>query len=139
MAKPILFETISRLKYEALDAAKKLKNNYLIKEDNGTTTKHIGGLETEGGSNDFVVIYTENDDAFTADKTFAEITAAYEAGKNIKAKADSTLFTPSTIDDQLVVFINTSYQDGKINYLEVTHYSDDALEFTLKTITPDSE
>lgn len=43
----------------------------------------IGG----GGNNDFVVNYSSDDgETYTADKTFADISAAYSAGKNIKAK-----------------------------------------------------
>lgn len=50
----------------------------------------VGGGDTPGpgpepGNNDFVVTYVDNDDTLTADKTFAEILSAINAGKNIKA------------------------------------------------------
>lgn len=45
MGKPILFDTISRSKFDGLDDAIKAKRNYQIKEENGSISKHIAGLE----------------------------------------------------------------------------------------------
>lgn len=55
-----------------------------------TTAEMIDAIEQivgGSGSNDFVITYTQGEgDAYTADKTFAQIAAAYAAGKNLKAK-----------------------------------------------------
>lgn len=48
MGKPILFDTISRAKFDGLSDDVKAKRNYQIKEEDGTISKHIAGLE--GGS-----------------------------------------------------------------------------------------
>ena len=48
MAKPILFTTITREKFEELSAADKKKHNYQVKEVDGSVTKVIGGLEVTG-------------------------------------------------------------------------------------------
>ena len=85
MAKPILFETIKRAKYDLLDAANKLKNNYLIKENDGTTTKHIGGLENEAILTVMYIVNHENYLVTSADKTFQQITDAINKGKIVKA------------------------------------------------------
>ena len=44
MGKPILFETISRAKFDALPEDKKVKKNYSIREADGTYKKYIGNL-----------------------------------------------------------------------------------------------
>ena len=53
MARPILFETITRENYEKLNETKKATKNYRIKEESGYTI-HIGGLE--GGESQKVAL-----------------------------------------------------------------------------------
>jgi hypothetical protein len=59
-------------------------------DDNGKVLAVANGAwgkaDASGGNNDFVVTYTDNNVTVTADKTFAEIVAAIEADKTVKAK-----------------------------------------------------
>lgn len=82
-------------------------------DDNGSVLTVVEGewdkAEAPSGNNDFVVTYIEDSGTVTADKTFAEITAAYNAGKKIYAKYQSyVVFIPLiTIDehnDEIVAF-----------------------------------
>lgn len=59
--KPILFETISRAKYDALSIEDKNKKNWQIKEPDGSVSKAIGNLEgggSGGGADKFVVNFS---------------------------------------------------------------------------------
>ena len=90
MAKPILFDTISRAKFETLDSDVKDKKNFLIKNTDGSLSKWIGNIENE--NNDFIVNFTfTSQTGGTMDKTIKEINDAYESGKTIICKGS---FTP---------------------------------------------
>ena len=50
MGKPILFDTISRSKFNELSEDVKKRKNYQVKEPEGEVSKYISGLIVEGGS-----------------------------------------------------------------------------------------
>lgn len=93
-------------------------------DDNGSVLLVAEGEWGKGSvpapaSNDFVVTYTDTYDEQTettvhsADKTFAEITAAIEAGKNVKAVSDNSYYYLSYCDvEHEVEFLTATYISG---------------------------
>ena len=84
MGKPILFDTISRSKFDSLSDEIKAKKNYQIKEEDGKISKHIAGLE--GGFGDVVVLKMNGEAAgsgflYTSVNTVDEIKELMENGK----------------------------------------------------------
>lgn len=79
MSKPILFDTISRAKFDALTDAQKSKKNYHIKEVDGTTKKYIGNLIGVGSGSDSGTEGTPNEKA-KAIKSWADVKAAVQNG-----------------------------------------------------------
>lgn len=101
----------------------------------GNTATGADGVKVQGayvpsGGNDFIVTLSEVNDVWTPDKTFAEIKAAYDAGKNIIVKASAEIppevsgyFTSGGLmGDQLNYTVSIS---GNVNHV-VTEYSFDA-------------
>lgn len=90
MAKPILFTTISRNKYDALSDEDKSKKNYIIKEEDGSSSKAIGKLEGSGGDNIFIVeIEQVNSSGFRTKEKAKDIYDAAMSGKVIISKHGS--------------------------------------------------
>lgn len=167
MAKPILFDTISREKFDTLSDEVKAKKNYQIKEVDGSITKHIGGLEggeselptvtsddngniltvVEGvwdkaeapsGNNDFVVTYTYNEETeqLETETTFAEISSAFESGKNIIAKDDSDVYYLQYCSDGDCYFINFNHgSTNELDFQDIEHKSTNTIITHTGTIT----
>lgn len=116
-------------------------------EDNGDILTVVNGAWAKavpsGGNNDFVVTYTLGD-TIIADKTFAEIKAAYEAGKNIKVIAPfvDVILTLTRVTDTFIVVSNICFVENKIQYIDIQQTSRqgeaDLIEPTMKTVTPDA-
>lgn len=91
----------------------------------------IGG----GGGNDFVVTYMPGG-TFTCDKTFAEIRAAFDAGKNIKANVGGVSFLK--LDQVEGTSLHFSYiTNGASNIIinAILHNNADVITYTSKTIS----
>ena len=79
---------------------------------------------SSGGGN-FVVTYTENSGTYTADKTYAEISAAIEAGKNISAVCDKSYFelVEYAAADDTVIFVGFDVGSSQTpTILRIYHY-----------------
>lgn len=88
-----------------------------------------------GGGNDFVVTYTMNEETstLTADKTFAEIATAIEAGKNVKAvipQMNSYLTLSYYVaDDEIAFYLIKVYSDSTtFNVSEINHGSNGTID-----------
>ena len=162
MAKPILFTTISEAKYNALSDEDKLKKNWIVKKEDGTTNTAISNLEggslpevtsedkgkvlsvdengdwiaaEASGSNDFLVTYTSNDgETFTADKTYAEIQAAIGAGQNVKGTLDIYNMFLIRFDGGSFSFMSFDYTDEGFSIIIINHHNDNVINFKIKTI-----
>lgn len=58
------------------------------------------------------ITYDEETDTYSADKTFAEIKAAYDAGQVVQAEYDGALFALSTVAEDFASFGATYSADG---------------------------
>ena len=99
MAKPILFETIKREKFEAL--ANKVKN-YLIKEEDGTTTAYFNKLENTKEPEEYVLVVNASagSPSFTTEATPLEFKEAIEQKKKliVEVKVEGTTFQKGNLD-----------------------------------------
>ena len=101
MGKPILFDTISRAKFDKLSDDIKAKKNYQIKEADGQVSKHIAGLEGgTGGGIPFLETTTVGNYIVTIN-TKDEIDAAWENGtfgiQTIDISSDRTAYFKSIV------------------------------------------
>ena len=88
-------------------------------------------------SNDFVVNYTAeedpetHEDVYSADKTFAEITAAIEAGKNVKAIVDNDMYLQLYYaTDDSIEFTGLAVSDGSVVAYGIEHATSPSLHIT---------
>lgn len=64
----------------------------------------------------FVVNITENEDgSFSADKTFAEITEAYESGKVVVCQKELVLHYSAGLNEQMAIFNFTQFTGGSLS------------------------
>ena len=97
-----------------------------------------------GGNNDFVVTYTINDSdlTVTADKTFAEINAAFEAKKNVKGlsndgQGEVLLSLARVMSDRLLFYGNTFITEGEsisVFAFGFIHHDDNVINFGGSTL-----
>jgi hypothetical protein len=146
MGKPILFDTISRSKFEGLTDEQKAKKNFLIKNEDGSRSKWIGNIENGGGDtptpsgSNFVVTYTENAGTYTADKTFEEMKSAFEAGKNVIAIMSGVgfVFLINGYTCAIFNFYTVRYLSNKIMLFQIYHGEHDNISADTYSITPDA-
>lgn len=97
--------------------------------------------DAQGGNNDFVVTYTMGDnDAMTADKTFAEISTAIEAGKNVKALVATSelsticyLASYGTTEIDFNAFGAT--EPTTLEFTTIVHNSDNTIDVDSRSVT----
>jgi hypothetical protein len=80
------------------------------------------------------VTYDDGNDEYTADKTFSEIQAAYEAGKILFAKNDIFFYNLSLFEyEDNATFVTFGYDEGvlgKITFVELLRInSDDSVDY----------
>ena len=127
MGKPILFDSISRAKFDTLSDDVKKRKNYQIKEEDGSVSKHIGGLE--GGSGGagiqyFNVISTviDEDTKYVVDASCKDIADAGVFGLNMPAGIP---IVEDGVDDETVYpqkaisFFNTFDESSGTAYFNV--------------------
>lgn len=91
--------------------------------------KNNGGGGGAGGGA-FVVTFTPQEDmSVTADKTFAEVTAAFEQGQNVIGVANTVIFNVVNKDDGVIDFCSVSAIVGEgavdgINVYSITMEAD---------------
>lgn len=127
---PLILSTVSESAIEFVNVV--VNNdiiivNVLAHNDEDTISVRT---ETAGGSNDFVVTYTENGGTYTADKTYAEIVAAYEAGKNIRAIYGERIYYPMEISSTQAVFVNMNFKpSGTQMFTALLHGTNDTVMY----------
>lgn len=92
----------------------------------------IGG----GGNNDFVVNYTMGESGLVADKTFAEISAAYESNKIVRANASGNVLYCFSCD-QKAMFYNISFATGVMQVMAIEHNNENTISFSQGSFNAD--
>lgn len=96
--------------FSVIDAAGKYYTGKWDMREGGTLTCELQTVDRSPTT--AVITYDEDTDSYSADKTFEEIKAAYDAGQVVQADYDGALFALNTVAEDMATFGATYSADG---------------------------